>query len=380
MRERPSVLFVNHTLDPMAGGAEKVLYSLLEGLGSSGLDLELAAPRETDRTRLLAPDVDCHWLPPFRMVPSRSIPNLLRTAASLLRSSLAFGALLGRLRPDLIYVNSIFALHFVAIPAVIRGIPFVYHEHNLASQRSRSIWNLAFSRLVRRARLIVAISEAVAEELRRLGVPGSRIRVVHNAVERIGPTPTPARRPAAAGPFRVVQVANLHRWKGHATIVEAVALASRDGLDVSAAFFGRVQDEAFAAELRAQAADLDVTDRIDFSGFVSNAAERLTEFDSLVLASDAEPFGLAILEGMDAGIPVVATASGGALEIIEDGKTGMLFEPGNPRALADCWRRLATDPAFYDELIDGATASLDERFSPEAQIAGVRNAIAEALS
>jgi glycosyltransferase involved in cell wall biosynthesis len=177
-----------------------------------------------------------------------------------------------------------------------------------------------------------------------------------------------------------VQVANLHRWKGHATIIEAIALAAEDGLDLSATFFGREQDADFARALRERARTRGVADRIDFQGFVPDAAARLVEFDALVLASDSEPFGLALLEGMRAEIPVVASAAGGALEIIEHDTSGLLFEPGNARALADCFRRLAEDATLRESLVSGARTALEERFSPDAQIAGVRDALEQALS
>lgn len=380
MQDRPMVLFVNHTLDRKAGGAEQVLSSLLTGLAPSPFALRLAAPRKADRENEISPEVERHWLPPFHMDPTRSIANLARTALSLLRANLAFGVLVRRLRPDVIYVNSIFALHFAALPALVLGVPFVYHEHNLVSQRSGSIWHRAFPLLVRRARRVVAISEAVAEELRDLGVPDEMIQVVHNAIDLPLPTVERTARDVDERPFRVVQVANLHRWKGHATIIEAIALAAEDGLDLSATFFGREQDADFARTLRERARTRGVADRIDFQGFVPDAAARLVEFDALVLASDSEPFGLAILEGMRAEIPVVASAAGGALEIIEHGTSGLLFEPGDARALADCFRRLAEDTTLRESLVGGACTALEERFSPDAQIAGVRDALEQALS
>jgi glycosyltransferase involved in cell wall biosynthesis len=372
---------VNHTLDRKAGGAEQVLSALLSGLSSGdGFELQLAVPTADACGDEISPGVERHWLPPFPMTPVRSVANLTRMALSLLRANLSLAAVVRRLRPDVVYVNSIFALHFATLPALALGVPLVYHEHNLVSQRAGSVWHRAFPFLARRARRVVAISEAVAEELRGVGVSDSRIRVVHNAID----PPEPLSQRASRGPderrLRVVQVANLHRWKGHATIIDAVSLAAPEGLHVTATFFGREQDAAFARELRRRAERLGVDDRVEFRGFVPDAAARLGDFDALVLASDSEPFGLAILEGMRAGIPVVASAAGGALEIIDDGESGLLFEPGNARALANCWRRLVDEPGLGEALARGARTALAQRFSPQAQIDGVRAAIEEALS
>lgn len=377
MDNPPRILFVNHTLDPMAGGAERVLYSLIEGLDSEGLDLHLAVP-VAPNCEELRPTATYHRLPAFHMVPSRSPWNVLKTLYCLLKMNAALALLIRRVRPDVIYVNSIFALHFGALPAFMLGTPFIYHEHNLVSQRSNSIWHLAFARLARLSRSIVAISEAVATELRGVGVADRRIRVVHNAIDGVE-RPKPHRIRSEGQTFRVAQIANLHRWKGHTTVVEAIAIASRAGFDVSVSFFGRVQDEELAKQLEERANDLGIAERVEFLGFVSDPVSRLVDFDSLVLASEAEPFGLAILEGMSAGIPVVATASGGALEIIDDEESGLLFAPNDPAELAECWRRLIEDPLLATRLTANAFQALDERFSARSQIDGVAAAIRDTL-
>ena len=303
----------------------------------------------------------------------------MKTVYCLLKMNAALALLIRRVRPDLLYVNSIFALHFCALPAIALGIPFIYHEHNLVSQRANSIWHLAFPRLVRLSGSIVAISEAVAAELREVGVPDRRIRVVHNAIDRGVERSRPERVRREGQTFRIAQIANLHRWKGHTTVVEAIAIASRAGFDVSVSFFGRVQDEELAEQLQELANDLGIARRVEFLGFVSDPISRLVDFDSLVLASEAEPFGLAILEGMSAGIPVVATASGGALEIIDDEQSGLLFAPNDPAELAECWRRLIEDPLLAKRLASNAFEALDERFSARSQIKGVAGAIRDTL-
>ena len=379
MRDRPTVLFVNHTLDRKAGGAEQVLAQLLAGLPAKGLEVRLAAPRSSDVADEISPGVDRYHLSQLPMLPGRSLSNVVRTALYLVRANLSLAALVLRLRPDVIYVNSIFALHFAAVPAAVLRVPFLYHEHNLVSQRAHSIWHRWFSRLVGRAARVVAISDAVATELKGVGVSEDRIAVVHNAIESPDPLEQPPRR-AENAPFRVVQVANLHAWKGHHTIIDAVAIAVRDGLDATATFFGREQDAAYARGLRERARTAGVADRIEFRGFVPDAARRLAEFDAAILASDSEPFGLAILEGMRAGVPVIASSAGGALEIVEHDVSGLLFEPGDAPALAACWQRLSADAELRDAIVRGAFATLANRFSPEAQIEGVRDAIERVLA
>jgi glycosyltransferase involved in cell wall biosynthesis len=365
-------MFINHTIDPRAGGAEEVLRLLIERLPRYGVDVELACPFPTGAD--VPEGVVTYVLPAFHEGQSRAPGELLRMLISLLRINLALTRIL-RDHPDAIYANSIFALYFCAVPAWTLRIPLVYHEHGLVSQRRKSLWHALFSFLARRASVIVAISGAVARELHAIGIDSDRVRVVHNALSGEMPKQPPTRSGTnEPGRFRVAQIANLHEWKGHKTVLRAVGSAAKEGLDVSVSFYGREQVPEYAAELRDLAESLAVSDRLRFMGFVSNVRAELPGFDCAVVASDAEPFGLVILEGMSAGVPVIATASGGAAEIIEPGVTGLLFEPGNPEALASSWRQLSSDPSLADRLVKNAYERLLDRFHPDRQaieIAGV---------
>jgi glycosyltransferase involved in cell wall biosynthesis len=86
-----------------------------------------------------------------------------------------------------------------------------------------------------------------------------------------------------------------------------------------------------------------------------------------------EPFGQVVVEGMAAGLPVVAAAAGGPLEIVRDGVDGLLYRPGDVEALAAALRRLATDEALRRRLGDAGRANA-QRFRPTVaaeQVSGV---------
>ena len=94
----------------------------------------------------------------------------MATFIPFLWKSVTPGPPMRRRRPQLVYVNSIFALHFAWLPARWLGIPVLYHEHNLVHQREQSLWHKALPFLVRRVDRVVAITEAVRSELRELGL------------------------------------------------------------------------------------------------------------------------------------------------------------------------------------------------------------------
>ena len=96
----------------------------------------------------------------------------------------------------------------------------------------------------------------------------------------------------------------------------------------------------------ANTAHTEHTDNTDITllGFRSDVSALMSACDIFVLPAPAEPFGLVLIEAMALGKPVIAAAAGGPLEIVADGETGLLFEPGNAESLSSAIRRLLADP------------------------------------
>jgi glycosyltransferase involved in cell wall biosynthesis len=146
---------------------------------------------------------------------------------------------------------------------------------------------------------------------------------------------SPSARPARD--LVVGMVGRITPWKGQDVFLSAFARAFPDGAQraviVGSPMFGR-EEEQYAEGLRAQAHELGIADRVDFRGFREDVAAELAAMDVLVHASvTAEPFGQVILEGMAAGLPVVATAGGGPSEIVDHDLTGLLYPPGDSAEL-----------------------------------------------
>jgi glycosyltransferase involved in cell wall biosynthesis len=147
---------------------------------------------------------------------------------------------------------------------------------------------------------------------------------------------------------------------------------------VGAPLFGEREYEQSLHELKHR---LGLDERVEFAGFRDDVWRELERIDVLVHASVlAEPGGQVVQEGMAAGRPVVAAASGGPAEMIDDGSTGLLYPPGDRAALARALRRLFDDAELRTRL--GAAAREKARaFEPElvaAQVTEVyRSVIAE---
>ena len=157
-------------------------------------------------------------------------------------------------------------------------------------------------------------------------------------------------------------VGRLHPDKDQQTLIKAFAKIAAKLPEAILVILGkgRLEDE-----LKQQAKELKLEDRILFLGVIPNAANYFKAFDSFILSSDHEPFGMVLLEAITAGIPVIATNAGGAKEIIQDRR--WLFEVGDSNQLAELMLdAYALNHAEKSAINKKLMQHLDQNFSDEA--------------
>ena len=123
-----------------------------------------------------------------------------------------------------------------------------------------------------------------------------------------------------------------------------------------------------------------LNEQIKLSGWADDPAELLATFDLFVSTSRSESFGMAIAEAMAAGLPVIATASEGAAEIIEADRTGKLVPIGNREAIAEAIVGLLNDEEERTRLGLNAQTAARERFSIDRMIKETEQLYGEVLS
>ncbi len=207
---------------------------------------------------------------------------------------------------------------------------------------------------------VAAISDAVADALARSGVTRERVTIIPSGVdcESFQPPAPNARQAARAAlglapeDVAVGAVAMLEPRKGHRFLLEAMALARRRAAEPGGAL-GAARLRGFIAgdgsqrdALAADAKRLGLDDAVRFLGPVDDPLELLRALDIFVMPSVYEGLGVAALEAMACGLPVIASDTGGLREAVEDGRTGMLASPGDAVALAYAIETLAEAPAI----------------------------------
>jgi len=201
---------------------------------------------------------------------------------------------------------------------------------------------------------VVGISQFVMERALGLGVPAHKLVVVPNGVDTTRFRPDPLARarlsrqiPVETDELLLVTAANLVPFKHVEDIVRSCADLARRRVRFRLLVAG---DGPLAGSLERLAGTLGVSDRVHWLGSVHDPALLMQGCDMFLLASVGEAFGNVLAEAMACGVPVVASRSGGTCEVVEDGESGRLVPPRDPRAFADAVEELAASPGTRQEM------------------------------
>ena len=286
---------------------------------------------------------------------------------------------LHRLGPDLVHTNSLKSALYGGVAARLASIPVIWHVRDRIADdylpsAARRIVSVAAGVL---PAAIIANSKSTMATLGRAGAGGTVI------ADPLGFASAQSPRAPSTDPLRVGILGRLDPWKGQHVFLDAFAKAFPDGPEeaviVGASLFGTCD---YDDELRRQVVELGVAGRVEFRGFRERVDDELGRLDVLVHASTIpEPFGQVVVEGLAAGLPVVAADAGGPAEVITSGVNGLLYRPGDATALSHELRRLAADPGLRQRLAEaGLRRSQDytaDRIAPEVMTVYQRVAAAQ---
>lgn len=331
-------MVILHLFAPAAiGGLERVVQTLTAGLHSQGHAVHVAAVVEDSDGDLgggrfasqLTSGIAVHTI----AVPRHGYGRERTSVASLCRT----------LHPDVVHTHGYRPDVVDSGVARQAGIPVVSTVHGFTGGGWRMRIYERLQRLaLRRCAAVVVVSHELARALVRSGVAGDRVHVIPNAWDGAAPVSRAAARRALGLPseaFVVGWVGRLSAEKGPDVLLEA--LPDLQDLDITVSMIG---DGPLALSLRQERHFLGLDELVRMHGDVPEAGRLFTAFDVFVLSSRTEGTPIVLLEAMAAGVPIVATAVGGVLDLLGP-DCAWLIGPDDPPQLATALRAVRAQPA-----------------------------------
>lgn len=346
---------------------------LIKGLGLGGAEQLLArSARYVDRSRYeyraafllpwktaLVDDLEAMGIPVTCL--HHRIPGDPRVVYHLAR-------LLRRNRIDILHAHLPYTGIIGRCAARLAGTPHViYTEHNL-QERYRPLTRFLNQATLNLCDLTVAVSEEVRRSLLASSIARRKtVRTILNGID----ADLMCEQAKAGGDVRqefnippdrpIVGVVNVFRTQKRLDIW--IRAAGKIAQAEPNAVFMIVGDGPLRAEIEAKAAREGLGGRVYFPGLRSDAPRLIAAFDIFMMASEFEGLPIAVLEAMALRVPVVATSVGGLPDVLNDGRCGLLVEPGNPYVLAERVVTLLRTPSLRRSLAEAAALRVRERFS-----------------
>lgn len=263
--------------------------------------------------------------------------------------------------PDVVHTRGAEANFHGLIAARFAGVPVrIGEEIGIPNHSIKAKIIFKFSYLF--ANRVIGISDAVTDWLVESGeVPASKVVRVYNPV--IIPKPR-NKIDVQSNRFRIGFVGRLEPVKNPLALLEAIAVVVDKGYDIELSIVGDGSQKQLLID-RAQ--ELNISDRVVLHGFQDKPDEYVRQCDVYVQPSISEGFGLALVEAMGCAVPVIATAVGGAPEIIHDNHTGWLIHKTDAGTIAS--KLVEVLEMSEDKLVDIGLAgrkSIETRFEPAA--------------
>jgi glycosyltransferase involved in cell wall biosynthesis len=299
---------------------------------------------------LKGPEPATEWLggqgiPVHHLGRGRFDPRILGDLVALARARKA----------RILHVHGYAAADFGRLAARAAGAKLVLHEH-FADPRMPAYQALADRLLRARTDAAIAVSRSTRDFLvNERSVPADRVRVIWNGapLDEFAPVPREralkVRRELALPEHALVvgTIGRLNAQKGHRFLLDAAALLLPRRPEARVLVAG---DGDLMVDLRRQATELGLADRVVFAGHRTDVPDLLGALDVFCISSLYEGTPLALFEAMAAGKAVVSTSVDGCREVLEDGVTGLLVPPGDAASLAGALDRVAADAALRDGL------------------------------
>jgi glycosyltransferase involved in cell wall biosynthesis len=251
------------------------------------------------------------------------------------------------------------------VAGLLGGVPVIKSVHGILWNDSKQV--IYMDRLLARFRYLTVCNSGASLEAERQRSQAKKLKLIHNGVvpraysisreeskaykEKLGIT---------SDGVLVGHVGGFISSRHQDLIVEAISIIVKQGIDAYCVMAGDGPQKEFVEQ---RAKSLEIAGRIKFPGYIDDVGEFLSCVDIYVNMASVEGFGIAVVEAMLAGIPVILASAGAHPELIVDGESGILVPVGSAEGLADALTRLAQDPPLQHRLAQGGKMRAEEKFT-----------------
>jgi glycosyltransferase involved in cell wall biosynthesis len=281
---------------------------------------------------------------------------------------------------DVVHVHWKFDLPLVALTKKICKQPFKFvhtRQMNMPGTKRDPFHRFIYGQMD----CFIAITKYIEKQAQEnLPIDHSNIKQIYYGVQplpEIAPQHTKdlKKRLKIQGDFTIGLLGRISEYKGQQILIQAVEILKNQGVYVKAWIIGEAFEKEYKSKLESMVLEKGLSDQIYFMNFYEKPIELMSCFDTVVLTTKNETFGLVLIEAMHAGVAVIGSDAGGVPEIIDHEKTGLLFESWNAAALAKSIKRLVIDSDLRIKLARGGQIKAREKFNLEKQYQKVLDTI-----
>ena len=315
------------------GGTERYIFNLLRHINKEKFNITVGCFRQ-----------EGHFTPPSDIesvvFPLRGLRWFLTDLPILVRLI----CFLKQRNFDLIYATHFQTNVYLSLASIFCRKPALVIGYRGINRMQGSFGKIITRICTGLAAIVLVNSDAARRTLSdQVAAPRTKIRVVHNGIEYKS-SDGEKKNPLDLSKVKTIgTIGRMHRLKGHRVLLEAYRRLESIFPDTRLIFVGD-GEERMALEQRAR--ELGVSSKVLFTGFQADIESVLREIDIFVLPSITESFPNALLEAMAHGIPSIATRVGGTMEIVEDGKDGLLVDPGDAEQLSSAISAVLKDSSL----------------------------------
>lgn len=319
--------------DPSLAGAPRHLLAIVENLSLENFTINVICPPGplAGEIKKLRRHVELDIIPMKSRLDFKAISEIKKE--------------IKHLKPDIIHIHGTRAGLLGRVAAIGSNIPVIYTEHLWTKQFRLQNRFLNFVHYFTNwfldmfTTLNIAVSQAVKDFLVSSHISYiDKVKVIYNGIEK---SKLRASIFTSDKEFLLATVGTLNPQKGVQFLIRALPKIVKEYPGLRLEIIG---DGGYKRKLQDEVKHLKLKNYVKFTGFVPDVSKYLTSFDLYIQPSLSESFGLAILQAMSVGLPVIATNTGGIPEVVTEGKSGLLVEPMDSKALAEAILELLRHP------------------------------------